>query len=322
METSAQAGDPQAGKALWEAPGVECHECHGVKGEGALGPDLAGRKLTLAQFIHAVRKPWGIMPAFVESQMSDRELADLHAYFSSLPTVAEPGPWKVQVRPDSPRGLQMATTAGCVQCHNPNFNNGRGVMGALNADFAWFRAVVYTHTTALPPTRVMLGEPPLERITMGNFSPIRLPESSLQEIWNYISGLGLRPRMRGTLTAGVAAANGVTHTLEVRNTGVANRGLTAEDLTITLIVPAGASVVAATGAGYEGARRDEQANADVAVWRVPRMAPGDRQTYTITLSRTGTAAGSLRGRINWTKPVVKSGPMDVENIPPAPASRP
>ena len=73
---AAQTGDAQAGKALWEGPATLCRNCHGTKGEGGLGPDLAGRKLTLAQFTRAVRKPWGIMPAFVESQMSDKELAD------------------------------------------------------------------------------------------------------------------------------------------------------------------------------------------------------------------------------------------------------
>src|SRR5262245_60056573 len=89
----AQTGDGQAGKAVWESPNTGCRNCHGAKGEGGLGPDLAGRKLTPAQFTRAVRKPWGIMPAFVESQMSDRDLADLLAYFESLPPVAQPGAW-------------------------------------------------------------------------------------------------------------------------------------------------------------------------------------------------------------------------------------
>ena len=29
-----------------------------------VGPDLAGRKLSADQFKHAVRQPWGVMPAF------------------------------------------------------------------------------------------------------------------------------------------------------------------------------------------------------------------------------------------------------------------
>ena len=89
------AGNAERGKVLWQkTEHVECFECHGTNGEGALGPDLAGRRLTRAQFIHAVRKPWGVMPAYVESQISDSELDDLIAYFASLPSVSEPGAWR------------------------------------------------------------------------------------------------------------------------------------------------------------------------------------------------------------------------------------
>jgi mono/diheme cytochrome c family protein len=313
------AGDPQKGKVLWlETEHVECRECHGDKGEGGFGPDLAGRNLTRAQFIHAVRKPWGVMPAYAESQISDRELIDLMAFFGTLPTVDQPGPWRRQVRTGEPRGLQVATTAGCVQCHNPTFNNGRGVMGAIKADFEWFKAIVYAHPAAYPPTRASLGEPPFERLAMGSFSPSRLPESMLQDVWTYIADLGFRARMQGQLSAGVPSTTGVTYSLNVKNTGLDGRGLTAEDVTVTLAVPAGATVVTATGAGYEGVRRDEQAKADVAVWRVPRMAPGDRQTYTLTLSRAGTAKDNVRGTLRWMKPAVKTGSNDQEVIPPAP----
>jgi cytochrome c553 len=311
----APAGDAAKGKVLWQqTEHVECRECHGTNGEGGLGPDLAGRGLTRAQFIHAVRKPWGVMPAFVASQISDQELIDLAAYFDSLPSVAQPGPWRRQVPAGAPRGLAVATTAGCVQCHHPLFNNGRGVMGAINADFDWFKAIVYAHTVAYPSTRARLGEPPFERLAMGNFSPSRLPESMLQDVWTYIVDLGFRPRMHGELSAGVPSTDGVVYRLDVKNRGLEATGLTAEDVTVTLAVPAGATVVTATGAGYQGVRRDEQAKADVAVWTVPRMAPGDQQTYTLTLSRTG----NLRGTIRWTKPTVKTGPSDSEAIAPAP----
>jgi mono/diheme cytochrome c family protein len=315
----APAGDPERGKILWlKTEHVECRECHGDNAEGGFGPDLAGRNLTRAQFIHAVRNPWGIMPAYAESQISDRELDDLAAYFRTLPIVNQPGPWRRQVPAGAPRGLAVATTAGCVQCHNPTFNNGRGVMGAINANFEWFESMVYAHPTAYPPTRARLGEPPYERLAMGSFSPSRLPESMLRDIWTYLVDLGFRARMQGQLSAGVPSANGVVYTLDVKNTGVQGTGLTAEDVTVTLVVPAGASVVTATGAGYQGVRRDEQAKADVAAWTVSRMAPGERQTYTLTLSQAGTAKANVRGTIRWMKPAVKTGPSDAENIAPAP----
>jgi len=313
------AGDPERGKLLWlETEHVECRDCHGVNGEGGFGPDLAGRNLTRAQFIHAVRKPWGIMPAFAESNISDRELIDLIAYFDSLPSVDQPAPWRREVPAGAPRGLAVATTAGCVQCHHPLFNNGRGVMGAINADFEWFKAIVYAHSAAYPSTRARLGEPPFERLAMGNFSPSRLPESMLQDVWTYIVDLGFRARMRGQLSAGVPSTDGVAYRLDVENTGLEGTGLTAEDVTVTLVVPAGATMVTASGAGYQGVRRDEQANADVAVWGVSRVAPGDRQTYTLTLSQAGTAANNLRGTLRWTKPTVSTGPSDSVNIAPAP----
>ena len=313
------AGNAERGKVLWlKTEHIECRECHGDNGEGALGPDLAGRTLTRAQFIHAVRKPWGVMPAYAESQIRDAELVDLMAYFDSLPTVAEPGPWRRQVRAGDPPGLQVATTAGCVQCHNPTFNNGRGVMGAIKADFEWFKAIVYNHPAAYPPTRASLGEPPYERLAMGSFNPARLPESMLQEVWTYIVDLGFRARMHGQLSAGVPSKDGVVYKLDVENTGIAGRGLTAEDVTVMLTVPAAATVVSATGAGYQGVRRDEQAKANVAVWTVSRMAPKDHQTYTLTLSQAGTAKDNVRGTMRWAKPTVKPGPTDAEAIPPAP----
>ena len=332
-----ETGDPEMGKVLWEeTEHIECRDCHGANGEGGFGPDLAGRNLTRAQFIHAVRKPWGIMPAFAESQISDRELVDLASYFATLPSVDEPGPWRREVPAGASRGLAVATTAGCAQCHAPTFNNGRGVMGAINADFDWFKAIVYTHTTTFPTTQARLGEPPFERLGMGSFSPSRVPESMLQDIWDYIVDLGFRPRMHGQLSAGVPSADGVVYTLDVENMGVEDVGLAAEDLTMTLVVPAGATVVTATGAGYQGVRREEQpagrggggrgggrggaaaVEADVAVWGVPRIAAGDTQTYTLTLSQAATATNNLRGTIRWTGPTVKTGPSDSVNIAPAP----
>ena len=106
LASAQRAGDPEKGKALWlETMHVECRDCHGEHAEGAFGPDLAGRALTRAQFIHAVRKPWGIMPAYAESQISDAELTDLMAYLGSLPGVDEPGPWRRTVPVGASPGL-------------------------------------------------------------------------------------------------------------------------------------------------------------------------------------------------------------------------
>jgi hypothetical protein len=61
--------------------------------EGGFGPDLAGRKLSVARVTRAVRQPWGIMPMFKDTQLgyTDKGLADFVAYFDSLPAPAQPG---------------------------------------------------------------------------------------------------------------------------------------------------------------------------------------------------------------------------------------
>src|SRR5579863_2286815 len=93
--------DPAGGKKLWESNELFCKNCHGKDGEGAFGPDLAGRGLSAEQFKQAVRKPWGVMPTFTDDQLSDAEIANLAAYFGGLSKVAEPAPWRVLVAADA-----------------------------------------------------------------------------------------------------------------------------------------------------------------------------------------------------------------------------
>lgn len=106
--------------------------------------------------------------------------------------------------------------------------------------------------------------------------------------------------------------------MNVENVGLPEKGLTAEDVRVSLVVPAGATIVSTTGDGYQGVSVDEQTKANVAVWQLPRMAVTDQQAYTLTLSQAGTAEDNVRGSIRWTSPVLKAGPNDTANIPPAP----
>jgi mono/diheme cytochrome c family protein len=317
----AQTGNAQAGKALWEGPATQCRNCHGTNGEGAFGPDLAGRGLSVAQFTRAVRQPWGIMPAFVESQISDAEMADFVAYFNSLKPVAKPGPWRFEVPQGAPRGQQVAlATIGCAQCHGPVLNGPRGNAGAVGADFSWFTAMVYGHTVSMPKHWQLLSETPAVRVRMGNYSPQRLPESVLREVVAWAQDLGFRPLVQGRVAAGTTGADGVTYNVEVLNVGLAGKGLSAEDLTVNVVVPAGNKVVKTTGANYQGERQDAELKANVAVWRLNKLAPKDRQTYTLTLARAATATDNVRGVVRWTKPTVKTGPVDQANIAPAPVA--
>ena len=194
-------------------------------------------------------------------------------------------------------------------------------MGA-SADFEWFKSIVYDHVTVMPEQWKLLEDTPTPRVRMGTYSRTRLPETLLHEVWTYLTDdLGRRARVEGEFSAGVPGSSGVSYALTVKNTGIANKGLVAEDLTIAVALPAGSSVVGTTGAGYEGVRLGEQAKAGVAVWKLPRLAPREEQRYTITLSRAATTTDNLRGTIRWTKPAVKPGPTDSVNIAPAPTAQ-
>ena len=315
---AAEAGPHGQAIALWEGPASQCRNCHGAKGEGAFGPDLAGRGLTVAQFAQAVRKPWGIMPAYIDSQISNSEIEQLTGYFNGMPAVVQPAKWRYEVPDGAPRGQMVSLNVGCGQCHGPILNGPRSHLGAIDADFAWFKNMIYNHTTAMPEQWKLLDEPPAVRIRMGNYAPTRAWESQLREIYDWARDIGFRGRMLGRLGKGAAGDKGVTYTLDVTNSGLPGKGRTVEDVTIALIVPEGASVVAATGAGYQGVRMDDKAKRNTAVWTVSRMAPKDKQSFTVTLSRAGTAKDNLHGSIRWTKPTVKTGPFDQANINPAP----
>lgn len=319
---SAPAGDAQAGKALWEGNGTQCRNCHGQNGEGAFGPDLAGRKLSTPQFRQALRKPWGIMPAYVESQISEKDIADLMAYFNGLPPVATPGPWRFEVPPGAPRGQEaLLATVGCGQCHGVTFNNPRADAGGINADFEWFKGMVYDHTNAMPAHWKMMEENPANRMRMGTYSRSRLPESIVQEIWQFAKDLGFRAPITGAFNGVATSASGITYTLEIRNGGLPGKGLTAEGLTVTVILPAGTNVVNTTGIGYAGVHHDDKAKADVAEWHAAKLGPKERQTFTITLSRAGTSADNVRGAVTWAKPA-NGAAADTANLAPAPLPKP
>ncbi len=298
-------GNAEAGKKLWTSADARCRDCHGVQGEGAYGPDLAGRQLSFEQFRRAVRQPWGVMPAFPDNQHSDQELADFYAYFQSLPSVSAPGPWRTPVPANAPKGQElMIATLGCAQCHGAVLQGPRTNAGAVGAEFEWFKRMTYEHTTAMPEHRNVLGDAP-GRVRMGNYSRTRAPEPVLEEIWRYLrDDLKFRVPLTSRVTAATPAG---TFNLVVQNGGLAGKGLTAEDITISLALTPGTKVTNATGAGYQGVRNDPQRNADVAVWQVPRLGPKQNQTYTVTIASGGRIAS---GVVRWTKPASGTGTPD------------
>jgi mono/diheme cytochrome c family protein len=299
-----QAGNPQNGKTLWDGKDTSCKNCHGVNAEGAFAPDLAGRKLTYEQFRHAVRHPWGIMPHFVEAQVSDQDIADIYAYFQSLPRVDKPGEWHFTAPPNAPPGQKAAiVTIGCGQCHGVTLNTPREGMGAVAADvnFEWFKRTVYDHATTMPLKWKLLEDTAPGRVRMGTYSPSRLPEPLLKQIFDFASSLGFIPALIGRVGPGRPdESGGVTYPVTVRNNGLIGSGLTAEDVTVTLVLPKDSTVVSGGGEGYVGVGRDPESGRDAAIWRLAHLAPKERQILTITMAKPLTAG--FRGSVTWTKP--------------------
>jgi mono/diheme cytochrome c family protein len=303
------AGRAEAGQVVWRTGSINCKNCHGVSitlppgtesmthqdGEGGWGPDLAGgRGLSFTQFRRQVREPYGIMPAFTERQISDQTLADMYAYMLTLPPVKEPmAPRYPAAPPGSPKRQFIFATAPCINCHRPEMRDRRADLGAKATDvtFEYFKKVVYEHTSLFPDGN------------MGNFSRARYPEPWLREIYLWTTeDLGLRPLIRGVVQPR-AGASANSYTMTIENAGVAGKGLAAEDLTISVVLPAWAKVENATGPGYQGIQRDEKRKLDVAVWRLPRLGPARKQQYTLTLSGTGPTDKLFAGsNVHWAKP--------------------
>jgi mono/diheme cytochrome c family protein len=281
-----------------------------------MGPDLAGHKMAVTQFARAVRAPWGVMPSFTEKNITDPEIAQVAAYLSSLPKVSTPGPWRTPVPPNASHRQEIMIANGCGQCHGAVMGNPRRDAGGEGADFEWFKRYVYDHTETLADR---------PRVRMGNYSRMRIPEPFLQEIWQYVSvEAGFRVPVTARISAGTPGGKGVSYTLTVENAGFPGKGLTAENLTVALTLAPSTTVAETTGGSYQGVRHDAKDNTDAAVWQIARLAPGEKRTYTLTLSGSSAAAGIARGTAGWAKPPLGDGTTDQVAVapPPRPAQTP
>jgi mono/diheme cytochrome c family protein len=318
----APQGDPKVGQQAYNAK--LCRFCHGDNGEGGFGPDLAGgRGLTWEQFRHAVRKPWGVMLAYNETQLPDEQIAGIYALMKSKPPVKEPGHWHWTAAPASAPYEQRVylQMVGCGQCHEPENKFGRKWLGehAKEVNFDYFKKQIYNHTEKYP------------KGGMGNYSPDRLSEANLRSIYKFhVEDLGMRASIAGALAIVDQAGSNTNYKLTVTNLGVKNVGLDAEGLTAFVKVPKSAKVVSGSGTGYKGTQplatlglepglataphMDEQGrlirpkqdlSGDVVVWKIPKLAAGDKVELTFTL--TGAASADVINEfdgstVHWTKP--------------------
>ena len=148
----AQTGDAQAGKAFWDGPAAQCRNCHGEKGEGAFGPDLAGPQAdgSRSSRMRSASRGASCPPISTVRSPTPRS-PNMVAYFDSLPANAQPGKWRFEVPADAARGQMVSLNVGCGQCHGPILNGPRQNMGAIDGTFEDFKGQVYDHTTTYPP---------------------------------------------------------------------------------------------------------------------------------------------------------------------------
>ncbi len=331
---AAAQGDPKAGVGAFR--GKLCHFCHGTNGEGAFGPDLAGRGLTLDQFRHAIRKPWGAMLAYTPEQLSDEQIANIWAFMKTAKPVAEPEHWHWPAAPASAPYEQRVymQMVGCGQCHEPENKMPRMWLGenAKQVNFEYFKSLVYTHTKKFP-TQAM----------MGNYSPDRLSEDNLRAIYKFtVEGLGVRASI-GAPKSGFNPGNApapieiagqadgkTTYKLTIANRGFRNIGVDAEGVTVFVRVPAGTQAVSGTGPGYKGTqtlaslgllpalqtathpneqgvtvRPPADTAGDVVVWKLPKLAAAQTVELTFTLAGPPTPelVKAMDGStVHWEKP--------------------
>jgi len=293
-------GDPEVGKVFWESlPTASCKNCHGREGQGGFAPPLAGRGLTTEDFVLAITEP-AVMPTF--PQYDVQHMANFAAHFERLPPVTEPAPWRFEMPSDAGQGLMVAFAIGCAQCHGPELETPRHNAGAVfaDADFEWFKTHVYEHTTVVRDHWELLQ---LERrapwVRMGDYSPDRLPEPVLAQIWEWMTDEGLLTPVTASLPEPALTDDGAVYSLKLINQGLPGKGLVAEDAVVRLVLPDGAEIVSASTAGYRGIETDPESGADTAVWDVARIAPGDHIQIELTLAEAATDDNSLRGYVVW-----------------------
>jgi cytochrome c553 len=320
------AGNIDSGKTAWAGARLQCRNCHGVNGQGGYAPDLAGRQLSAEQFIRSVRKPWGVMPAFIDKQASDQQLADIAAYFASLPRAAQTdlGAPRFATPATAPQGQKyIVESYGCANCHMPELRDPRRVLGGEGADFESFAKKVYTHTDEyVDPVPVM-----------GNFQRNRLPETVLREIWKFVStDLGLLAPIVANINAGILSGANTEYTVTVTNQGDKVKGLTAETVTVSLVLPQGSTLVSNAGAGFKGVSKQpinlpavagrggnpgtpaQTIMADVAVWQVARIAADEKPTFSVTLAGAPVPAAGFRGStVIWLKPEVRKTNLELRD---------
>jgi len=81
IASTAFADDKEAGKAVFARV---CESCHGVAGSGGQGPALVPLTKDLSELVAIVRQGVGLMPSIPKADITDAEIAQVHAFLKSL----------------------------------------------------------------------------------------------------------------------------------------------------------------------------------------------------------------------------------------------
>jgi mono/diheme cytochrome c family protein len=85
---AAPQGNAARGKSVFTSE--LCWTCHGTEGHGSVyGPQLAPHVFPWEAFAKQVRHPMSSMPAYAPRYLTDKDLADIYAYLSSIPEGAK-----------------------------------------------------------------------------------------------------------------------------------------------------------------------------------------------------------------------------------------
>ena len=88
--TATQAFAADAAKGQETYMRVGCYACHGTIGQGgAAGPRLAPQPMAMAAMRTYIRAPAQQMPPYREPSLSDADIADIHAYLTTIPPPAK-----------------------------------------------------------------------------------------------------------------------------------------------------------------------------------------------------------------------------------------
>jgi len=86
----AHAPDVDAGSVAWSTH--SCLACHGERGEGGVGPQLAGAVPDIETMTTRIRAGAAPMPAFSEEALPDTMIHDIHAWLLQQPRPGPPAP--------------------------------------------------------------------------------------------------------------------------------------------------------------------------------------------------------------------------------------